>query len=73
MKNIQLPYDIYQRAAQLADADQVSVDRLVVALVNKGIEDWERIKARAERGSLEKLHRVLAKVSDAPAESQDQL
>ena len=73
MKSVQLPDDLYQRAAKLADADHVSVDRLVVALVNEGIEDWARVKARAERGSLDKLKHVLAKVPDVPAEAQDQL
>jgi hypothetical protein len=73
MKSIQLPDDVYQRAAKLADADHVSVDRLVMALVNEGIEDWAKFKARAARGSLEKLKRVLSKVSDAPAEAQDRL
>jgi hypothetical protein len=73
MKSIRLPDDIYQRAAQLAEADHVSVDRLVAALVNEGVGDWERVQGRAERGSLEKLKRVLSKVSDAPAEAADRL
>jgi hypothetical protein len=73
MKSVQLPDDVYRRAAQLAEADQVSVDRLVAALVNEGVGDWERVQARAGRGSLEKLKRVLAKVSDAPAEPADRL
>jgi hypothetical protein len=71
MKNIQLPDDIYQRAAELAEVDHVSVDRLVAALVNEGVLDWARVQAHAERGSLEKLKRVLSIVSDAPAEVRD--
>ena len=73
MKSIQLPDDIYQRAAQLAEAHHVSVDRLVAALVNERVGDWERVQGRTERGSLEKLKRVLSKVSDAPAEAADRL
>jgi hypothetical protein len=73
MKSIQLPDDLYLRAAELADIDNVSVDRLVTALVNQGVDDWARVQARAERGSLEKLKRVLSKVSDVPPEVRDQL
>jgi hypothetical protein len=73
MKSVQLPDDVYQRAAQLAEADQVSVDRLVAALVNAGVGDWEKVQARAGRGSLEKLKSVLSKVNDAPPEPADRL
>jgi hypothetical protein len=73
MKNIQLPDDVYQRVAELAESDHVSVDRLVAALVNEGVGDWSRVQARAARGSVEKLKRILSKVSDAPAEAIDRL
>jgi len=73
MKNIQLPDDVYQRAAELAESDHVSVARLVAALVNEGVGDWSRVQARAARGSLEKLKHVLSKVSDSPAGAADQL
>lgn len=71
MKTIQLPDDVYQRAAELAESDHVSVDRLVAALVNEGVGDWSRVQARAARGSIEKLKRVMSKVSNAPAEAID--
>jgi len=73
MKSIQLPDDLYQRAAALAESDHVSVDQLVTALVNEGVEDWSRVQARADRGSLQKLAGVLSKVRDIPAENDDQL
>lgn len=73
MKSVQLPDDVYERAAELAEADHVSVDRLVTALVSEGVDDWARIQARAESGSLDKLKHVLSKVADAPAEAADRL
>jgi hypothetical protein len=73
MKSVELPDDVYQRAAELAEVDHVSVDRLVAALVKEGVGDLARVQARAERGSVEKLKRVLSKVSDVPAELRDQL
>jgi len=71
MKSVQLPDDVYQRAAKLAESDHISVDRLIAALVNEGVEDWERVQARAARGSLQKLAHVLSKVADVPAQTDD--
>ena len=73
MKNVQIPDDVYQRAAELAESDHVSVDRLVTALVNEGVGEWSRVQSRAARGSLEKLRHVLSKVSDSPADALDQM
>ena len=73
MKIIRLPDDVYQRAAELAELDHVSVDRLVVAIVNERVGDWARIQARASRGSIEKLTRVLSKVSDTQPQPLDRL
>jgi len=73
MKNIQLPDEIYDRVAKLAEADQVSVDRVVAALVMERVGDWSRLEARASRGSLEKLGQVLSKVPSIEPESHDRL
>ncbi len=73
MKTIQLPDDVYQRASKLAEQDHVSVDKLVAVLVSEGVGEWSRVQDRAARGSVAKLKRVLAKVSDAAPEAMDQL
>jgi predicted CopG family antitoxin len=73
MKSIQIPDDVYKKAAELAEVDHVSVDRLIAAIVNERTSDWSKLKARAERGSLEKLRVVLSKVGDTQPESVDQL
>jgi len=73
MKSVQLPDDVYRRAAELAEADHVSVDRLVAAIVNERASDWAKLQARAARGSLDKLNAVLAKVSDAAPDALDRL
>jgi len=72
MKTIELSDDVYRRAEELAELHHVSVEKLVAALVGDGADDWFRLQARARRGSLERLHRVLSKVSDAAAEAYDQ-
>ena len=71
MKNIQLPDDVYQRAAALAESDHVSVDRLVAALVNEGVGDWSRLEARASRGSRERRKDVPSRISDTPLVTAD--
>ena len=73
MKTIQLPDEIYQQAAKLAESDHVSVDRLVAALVSEGVGDWSKVQARAAQGSVEKLKRALSKVSDTAPDPADQL
>ena len=73
MKSILLPDEVYERAAELAAIDHISVDRLVAALVSERVGEWSRLQERAARGSVEKLKRVLAKVSDVPAEAADRL
>jgi hypothetical protein len=73
MKSILLPDEVYERAAELAAIDHVSVDRLVEALVSERVGEWSKLRERAARGSLDKLKRVLAKVSDSPAEAADRL
>jgi hypothetical protein len=73
MKTIQLPDEIYQQAAKLAESDHVSVDRLVAALVSEGVGDWSKVQARAAQGSVEKLKRALSKVSDTAPDPADRL
>jgi hypothetical protein len=68
IKTVQLPDEIYQQAAKLAESDHISVDMLVAALVSEGVGNWSRVQARATRGSVDKLKRVLSKVSDTVSE-----
>ena len=73
MKSVQLPEDVYRRAAELAELDHVSVDKLVTALVSERIGDWSKVQARAGRGSVEKLRAVLSKVSNTSPDEADRL
>jgi hypothetical protein len=73
MKKVQLPDEVYQRAAEMAEMDHVSVDRFVAAVVNERAADWSRMQARAGRGSVEKLRQVLSKIGDALPEAADRL
>jgi hypothetical protein len=73
MKTVQIPDDLYRRAAELAERDEVSVDRLVTALILERIADLERVHERAARGSLDELKKILARVPDVPPDASDRL
>jgi len=73
MKTIQLSDEVYKRAEELAEADNVSVDKLVASIVNERAGDWAKLQARAAWGSLDKFRAVLSKVSDGPPEAADRL
>jgi len=73
MKSIQIPDDLYQKAAALAARDHVSVDKLIVALLLAHAAEWQRLQARADRGSLARFQTVLGKVSDTPPDAADRL
>jgi hypothetical protein len=73
MKSIHLPDEIYERAAQLAERDNVSVDKFIAALVHEHAVEWEQLQKRAQRGSVDKLKAVLAKVGDSKPEPFDHI
>lgn len=73
MKTVQIPDDLYQRASQFAERDQVSVDKLVAALVYESLSEADRIQQLASRGSLEKFREILSRATDAPPLPGDEL
>ena len=73
MKSVHIPDDVYRQASVLAERDQVSVDKLVAALLVAHAAEWKRLQARAEHGSLSQFHAVLDKVRDAQPEALDRL
>jgi hypothetical protein len=73
MKSIQIPDEVYARAAELASMENVSVDKLVTAIVSAEVRDSDWLRARAARGSMERFRQILDKVSDAPPDPLDAL
>lgn len=51
LKSILLPDEVYERAAELAAIEDISVDRLVAALVSERVGERLRLQKRAARGS----------------------
>lgn len=69
--NVTLPDDLYQRVADLANRQQVSVGRMVAAALAEQLAGWERAHRMAERGSRERYLAALAKVPDVDPAPED--
>jgi hypothetical protein len=73
---IELPEAVHQRAAQLAQRQSMSLDRLlVVALVKKLATAFpdEALEARAQRGTRQGFEEFMKGVPDAEPEDLDRL
>jgi hypothetical protein len=66
--NINIPEDLYEKAAQLARKQRVSVDEVVASAFAEQLAVWERLEQRAARGDRKKFLNVLDKVPDVEPE-----
>jgi len=71
--NISVPNELYQKAVQLAEQENVSVDALVSSMLAEQVAIWDRLQSRAARGSRDRFLAVMSKVPDVEPEEQDQL
>ena len=72
-KSIAVPEDLYNRAAELAANDHVSVEEFVSALLARRIADREYIRTRAELFSRPEFERALDEIPDVEPEERDQM
>lgn len=67
---VSIPDELYEKAAEIARAQQVSVDDLFASAFAEQLSAWERLRQRAADGSREKFLAALDKVPDVePADS----
>ncbi|MCC6590928.1 MAG: hypothetical protein IT168_29835 [Bryobacterales bacterium] len=71
--NIEIPEDLYDKAAKIARTQQMSVADLFAAACEAHVAAWERVQSRARRGDREKFLAVLAKVPDVEPLPEDRL
>jgi len=71
--SVSVPEELYRRAAEVAAAENVSVDDLFAAAFEERILEFERLKEKASRGSYEKFLRVLSKAPAVEPSEQDRL
>lgn len=69
--SVRVPEELYQKAVELAAAQQLSVDEVFASAFVEHIAAWERLQQRAAQGSREKFLAVLDKVPDIEPEDFD--
>ena len=70
-KSIAVPEDLYDRAAELAARDHVSVEEFVSALLASRLANREYIETRAQLFSREEFESALNAVPDVEPEPYD--
>ena len=70
-KSIAVPEDLYNKAAQVAAKDHVSVEEFVSALLASRLANREYIETRAQLFSREEFERALNAVPDVEPEPYD--
>jgi hypothetical protein len=72
-KNIAVSEDLYNRAADLAAKDHVSVEEFVSAVLANRLASREYIESRARLFNKEEFERALEEIPDVEPESHDRL
>jgi len=72
-KSIALAEDLYNRAAELAARDHISVDAFVAALLAKRLADREYIDGKATLFNKEEFERALNEIPDVEPEDHDRV
>ncbi len=72
-KTITLPEDLYQRAAELAAKDHISVEEFVSAVLANRLASREYIESRARLFNREEFERALEEIPNVEPEDRDRL
>ncbi len=73
MRTITLPEELYNKAAELAAREHISVDEFVSAALVDQVAGHEHLDKRAGRFSRERLESALAQIPDREPEEHDRL
>jgi hypothetical protein len=68
-----VPEDLYNRAAELAAKDQVSVEEFVSAVLANRLASHEHIESRAKLFNRDESERALDEIPDVEPEDHDRL
>jgi len=72
-KNIAVPEELYQKAAELAAKDRVSVEELVSDILANRLASRDYIESRARLFNREDFERALNEIPDVEPEDHDRL
>ena len=71
--SVRVPEELYNKAVEIAAAQQVSVDDVFASAFTEQLAAWERLRQRAAHGRREEFLRVLDQVPDVEPEDYDRL
>ncbi|MGA2591663.1 MAG: hypothetical protein ABSH32_17235 [Bryobacteraceae bacterium] len=72
-KSIAVPEELYNKAAEIAARDQVSVEEFVAAVLANRVASREYIEAQAKLFNREEFERALNEIPDVEPEGHDRL
>jgi hypothetical protein len=70
---ITIPEELYEKAAAISKAQNVSVDQVFASAFVEHMAAWERLQRRAARGNRENVLAVLGKIPDVEPDPEDRL
>ncbi len=73
MPRISLPEEVFQKAAELAAKDQVSVEKFVAAALSEQLAAREHLNQRAKRANKERFQSALNAIPDVEPKPHDRL
>jgi hypothetical protein len=71
--SVNVPEELYRRAAEVATAENVSVDDLFASAFEERLLEFERLKEKGFHGSYQKFLRVMSKVPAVEPPDNDRL
>ncbi|MGA2725406.1 MAG: toxin-antitoxin system HicB family antitoxin [Bryobacteraceae bacterium] len=71
--SVTLPDSLYKKAMEVAEREQISVERVVYSALAEQLNALERLEERAARSSEDKFRAALAKIPDVEPPEYDQL
>jgi hypothetical protein len=71
--SVTVPDSLFQKAAELAARQNISVERLISSALAEQIAGWERLEQMAARGNREQFLEAMARVPGAEPLPEDRL
>ena len=71
--SVSVPEELYEKAAAIAKAQNISVDEVFASAFAEHLAAWERLKRRSASGTREDFLAVLDKVPDVEPAPEDRI
>ena len=71
--NVTLPDSLYKKAMEVAEREQISVERVVYSALAEQLNALERLEERAGRSNEDRFRAALAKIPDVQPPEYDRL